>query len=175
MNIRCFLSGLGRARRHAVLNYCSFPSSSSQTTSAQDIGEEKARQIVLNKIPGATIMSFKRDTDDGRTVYEGEARLDNVEYDFEINAADGSILKWEEDRYDDYDDDDAVPSQNVIGVDKARQVVLQKLPGATITSIELDEDDGLAVYEGEAVKNGAEYDFKVNAQTGSLISWEKED
>lgn len=151
------------------------PSSSSQTTSAQDIGEEKARQIVLNKIPGATIMSFKRDTDDGRTVYEGEARLDNVEYDFEINAADGSILKWEEDRHDDYDDDDAVPSQNVIGVDKARQVVLQKLPGATITSIELDEDDGLAVYEGEAVKNGAEYDFKVNAQTGSLISWEKED
>lgn len=162
------------------------PSSSSQTTSAQDIGEEKARQIVLNKIPGATIMSFKRDTDDGRTVYEGEARLDNVEYDFEINAADGSILKWEEDRYDDYDnddyndhddndDDDIVSSQTAIGVDKARQVVLQKLPGATITSIELDEDDSLAVYEGEAVKNGAEYDFKVNAQTGSLISWEKED
>ncbi len=161
--------------------------SSSQTPSgSQDIGEEKARQIVLNKIPGATIISFKRDIDDGRTVYEGEARLDNVEYDFEINATDGSILKWEEDRYDDYDnddyndhddndDDDIVSSQTAIGVDKARQVVLQKLPGATITSIELDEDDGLAVYEGEAVKDGTEYDFKVNAQNGTLISWEKED
>ena len=52
---------------------------------------------------------------------------------------------------------------------------MQKLPGATITSIELDEDDGLAVYEGEAVKDGTEYDFKVNAQNGTLISWEKED
>lgn len=142
---------------------------SQATSGSQDIGEEKARQIVLEKIPGATITAFKRDTDDGRTVYEGEAYLDNTEYDFEINAADGSILKWEKDVADSW-----LGSTAVVGEDKARQVVLEQIPGAEIISIELDKDDGMMTYEGEAILDRVEYEFKVNAETGALIYCHKD-
>ena len=40
----------------------------------------------------------------------------------------------------------------LISAEKAEQAVLNKLPGATIRSMELDEDDGYYCYEGEAYK-----------------------
>ena len=42
-------------------------------------------------------MEFERDSDDGRTIYKGEAVLDGWEYDFEIDAASGEFIKWEAD------------------------------------------------------------------------------
>lgn len=72
------------------------------------ISVEKAKSIVLAKIPGATIVKIHLEKDDGIYIYEGEARLGNYEYDFEINASSGVIIDWDKDRieYDDDDDDD---------------------------------------------------------------------
>lgn len=69
------------------------------------ISEDKARNIVLAKIPGADIYKLNLEKDDGIYVYEGEARLGEYEYDFEINASSGVIISWEKDRIE-YDDDD---------------------------------------------------------------------
>ena len=72
------------------------------------ISVEKAKSIVLAKIPGATIVKIHLEKDDGIYIYEGEARLGNYEYDFEINASSGVIIDWDKDRieHDDDDDDD---------------------------------------------------------------------
>lgn len=62
-----------------------------------------------------------------------------------------------------------------IGIDKAISVVLKKVPGAKeadIHEIELDDDDGVAVYEGELVYNGYEYEFEIDAESGELLQWE---
>lgn len=69
------------------------------------ISVEKAKSIVLAKIPGATIVKIHLEKDDGIYIYEGEARLGNYEYDFEINASSGVIIDWDKDRIE-YDDDD---------------------------------------------------------------------
>lgn len=61
------------------------------------LDEEGARALVLARIPGATIVEFERDIDDGRVYYEGEAFLDGWEYDFEIDATAGEFIKWEAD------------------------------------------------------------------------------
>lgn len=63
-------------------------STSGSTTSGNSglISVEKAKSIVLAKIPGATIVKIHLEKDDGIYIYEGEARLGNYEYDFEINA-----------------------------------------------------------------------------------------
>ena len=53
--------------------------------------------IVNDRLPGCTIVEMEFDNDDGRAVYEGEARLDRVEYEFTIDAAKGSIIEWEAD------------------------------------------------------------------------------
>lgn len=61
------------------------------------IGYEKAKQIAFNKVPGAQLKKLELDRDDGVSIYEGELWKDGVEYEFEINAVTGDILKREAD------------------------------------------------------------------------------
>lgn len=62
------------------------------------IGAEKAKSIALDRAPaGTTVYQCKLDRDDGRTVYEVEMRNGRMEYDCEIDAYTGAILKWESD------------------------------------------------------------------------------
>lgn len=61
------------------------------------ITEVKALEIALEQVPGATvenIVEWDRDNDRGRLKYECEILYQNQEYDFEIDATDGSILGW---------------------------------------------------------------------------------
>lgn len=74
--------------------------SSSSSPSSGYIGTEKAESIALEKAPGATVVKCKLDREDGRMVYEVEARDGWLEYEFEIDAATGSILKYDAE-YDD--------------------------------------------------------------------------
>lgn len=62
------------------------------------LSEGEAINIVLGKVPGASrsdIVSFGREYDDGRWIYEGELRYNGLEYEFEIDAQTGNILEWE--------------------------------------------------------------------------------
>ena len=65
------------------------------------ISREEAIEKALEKAGGnAVLVKIELDRDDGRIVYEGELRDGRIEYDFEINAETGKIVKWEKD-YDD--------------------------------------------------------------------------
>ncbi len=74
--------------------------SSNQKTSKID--KEKAIKIALDKVPGATKqnLQIEFDLEDGKEVYEGEIHYNQKEYDFEINAQNGEIIKWSEERDD---------------------------------------------------------------------------
>ena len=65
------------------------------------ISLEEARDIALARVEGATAsnISIELDHDDGWYVYEGEIFYNGMEYEFEIDASSGNILKWEEDRW----------------------------------------------------------------------------
>lgn len=61
--------------------------------------EKEAQKIVLEKVPGATeddIVAFRKDPDNTRAEYEGEIHYNGIEYEFEMNAYDGTILEWDE-------------------------------------------------------------------------------
>ena len=67
------------------------------------ISQDKAREIALAQVPGATAKNMTKltlDRDDGRLIYEIEIKYNGMEYDFEINAADGAILEMEMDEDD---------------------------------------------------------------------------
>lgn len=70
-----------------------------QNTNGTKITEEEAKKIALAKVKGATEKDIfiKMDSDDGMVLYEGEIRHNNKEYEFEIDAYTGDIVKWEED------------------------------------------------------------------------------
>lgn len=67
------------------------------TNSKDMIGEKKAINIVLKRIPGATKSDVRihLDRDDGIDIYEGSVVYDKIEYDFEIDAKTGDVLEWE--------------------------------------------------------------------------------
>ena len=65
----------------------------------QDIGYAKAKSIALNHAGlsenQAYDMDIELDDEDGKLVYEIEFKSGNMEYDYEIDAASGMILKHE--------------------------------------------------------------------------------
>ena len=113
------------------------------------------------------------DKEDGRWIYEGEIRKDNVEVDFEIDAYSGEIIQWDQD-IDDDDHPNTTLSGKVIGMDKAKQIAEARLPDGQVVELELDEDDGRLIYEGEIETAAVEAEFEIDAITGEVIKWKTE-
>lgn len=65
--------------------------------SSANITREKAQEIALARVPGATsahISKLKTDYDDGRSVYEVEILYKDAEYEMEIDARTGKITEY---------------------------------------------------------------------------------
>lgn len=75
------------------------PTKPTPSGTVQDIGYAKAKSIALNHAGvsenEAYDMDIELDDEDGILVYEVEFKSGNMEYDYEINAATGAILKHE--------------------------------------------------------------------------------
>ena len=140
------------------------------------ISEAKAKNIALDHAgissSKATFIQVKLDRDDGRQVYEVEFYSGNKEYDYEIDAASGAIVSY------DYDVENyTIPSSQTgdyISREKAQQLAQAKAPNATLVKLEFDHDDGRAVYEGELRDGRTEYEFEIDAVTGSFLKWEQD-
>ena len=63
-----------------------------------------------------------------------------------------------------------------VSQDEAVQIALDRVPGATAQNvkIELDRDDGRYKYEGEIFYNRIEYDFEIDANSGTILEWSEE-
>ena len=145
---------------------------SGSASTSQYIGFENARQVVNQKLPGCNIIEFGMDWEDGRMVYEGEAYLDGVEYDFEVDALTGEIIKWKQDGHG---SGELNPDEDYLSLEEAKNNILGKLPGgAVISNLKLDYDDGRAVYEADAYADSTVYDIEIDAVTGETVKWEEE-
>ena len=71
----------------------------SKPAASGDIGYAKAKSVALNHAGvsenKAYDMDIELDDEDGRLIYEVEFKSGNMEYDYEIDAASGAILKHE--------------------------------------------------------------------------------
>lgn len=68
-------------------------------TNSQYIGTDKAKEIALSHsgvaASSATFTKTKLDRDDGMYLYEIEFYAGNLEYEYEINALNGNVVKFE--------------------------------------------------------------------------------
>ena len=159
---------------------------SSQSTPTGGVTLEQAKQTAL-KHAGKTasqvqFVKTQQDWEHGRQVYEIEFIVSSgtgyTEYDYEIDVATGKIVSY------DYDAENYTPSQNTntnanvkISEATAKQTALSRVPGATAANIykfKLDFDDGRWEYEGEIRYGTMEYDFTVDATSGTVIEWDME-
>ena len=168
--------------------------------SRADIGRDAAVTAALNDAgvseQETAALSVSLDEDDGRRIYDIQFNVAEKEYDYEISAADGSILSSNIDINEDYAvldnsqgaaaDQNAASGQGNIGTaqgntaavtqEQAVQTALARVPGATEQNIriQLDYDDGVQRYEGDIIYNNVEYDFAIDANTGEVIEWSEE-
>ena len=163
------------------------PTQPSNPQPTSQISTDKAKEIALQHagVVMASISGFKceLDTDDGMAIYEIEFYASGFEYDYKINAVTGDVLKAEKEAKGSVVN--PVPTQpsnpqptSQISTDKAKEIALQHadVDAASISGFrcELDMDDGVALYEIEFYANGFEYDYEINAATGSIVKSEKE-
>lgn len=146
-----------------------------------DIGVEKAKEIAMShagvSAGSVSFVKAKLDYEDGVKVYDIEFYSGNVEYDYEINAATGVIVSFDQDieNYAIPTQPAAAPTQAAasgISADRAKQIALSHacVSGASFTKVELDTDDGVRVYEIEFKVGNVEYDYDIDATSGAILS-----
>lgn len=165
--------------------------------------KEEALTIAKKKANG-TVEKIELDSDDNRKVYEIEIKDDEFEYEINLDAATGEVFNFEKDRYRTAKND-TVPKveatkQNVTNHSlqvvqttpvkqevKAEQsqpvakktkltkeqvlaIAKQKATGV-VTEFELDGN----VYEVEMEDGDIEYELEIDAYTGAILSFEKDE
>lgn len=151
--------------------------STNTNTSTGAVDEAKAQEIALAhagvKAADATITKSKLDYDDGRQVYELEWYANGAKYDYEIAVATGEIVN------SGYEAKTVVGTGNSATVSEAtaKQTALARVSGAAASDIyewKLDYDDGRPEYEGKIIYGGTEYDFTIDAISGTVTEWDAE-
>ena len=137
---------------------------------SSNIGEQKAKDIMLSKVPGAYFKSFYFDAEENE--YDGELIKDNIEYDIEVNASTGAIVKFDKDLDISQNKPKTQSSNSNIGEQKAKDIMLGKVPGASFKSFYFDAEEN--EYDGELIKGNLEYDIEVNAKTGAVVKFDKD-
>ena len=153
--------------------------SSQSTDGSTAITEDQAREIALADAgltaEEVTFLKTQLDRDDGRLVYDVEFyTADYTEYDYEIDAADGTVLSSDLDAEGYTAPTD---SATAITADQAKEIALAEVPGATVDDIyefELDRDDGRLEYEGAIWYDGTEYEFTIDGYSGAIREWDAE-
>ncbi len=159
-----------------------------EPTQGSVITAAKAKEIALNhagiSAAGATFIKVELDTDDGVQIYEIEFTAGTTEYDYEVNAQTGAVIKFSTEALE--TDNPGVstpgtakpPQGSVITAAKAKEIALNhagiSAASAAFVKVELDTDDGVQIYEVEFCVGATEYDYEIDALTGSVIHYEME-
>lgn len=150
------------------------------------IHADQAKEAAFNhagvKATDVNNIQCELDRDDGTVHYDVDFKAKGYEFDYEIDATTGKILKSEKERDDDVPVTTKPATQtntdNVIGKDRAKEVALNhagvKASDARGLECELDREWNRMVYEVEFESNGYEYSYEIDANDGSVISHEKE-
>ena len=151
------------------------------------ISRDDALTAVLDHLGAArddlADLEIEFDSEDGMMVYELEFWIGATEYEFDVNAVSGEIVK-----YVFFGDAEIDPEQqstlnhyeqrDYIGEDAALQAALDHagVSEASLTErqVSFDVDDGRAIYEIEFAVGPTEYEFEIDAVTGTILQYEKE-
>lgn len=148
----------------------------------------KAKEIALKdagiKKSQALFTKAKLDKDDGIYEYEIEFYVGLTEYDYSINAKTGAIIEKDIDRPKSQEKKTtaaqttkpAEQSAAFISIDKAKQIALSHAGldanDVHFEKVKLEKDDGIYEYEVEFTSGRIEYEYSINAKSGSIIDFE---
>lgn len=169
----------------------SYDLSSDEGGASSKLTESEAKASVLALYPDAAIQSAVLEKEDQRYAYEITFTTAQWNGMMLVNAETGAVMEYEVLAQSLFDAQSGATSKEksdassgATGKGKAgsgkesadvAEILSARHPGATVLECELDDDDGVRVYEGDAKLDGKKYEFKINAQTGELIKWKLDD
>ena len=145
-----------------------------------DMGLEQAKSVALAhagiEASAVTFTKGKLDYEDGRQEYEIEFVTADTKYEYEIKADDGAVLKASAEPVEKISGNGQM--QGGITLEEAKAAALAYVGveegTSSFTKLELDYDDGTAVYEIEFYADGKEYSFEIDALSGKVLEAEME-
>ncbi len=151
------------------------------------ITEDAAKQAAFNHaaVTENNILKIevKLENENGRIVYEVDFETAEFEYDYEIDAASGAVIKSEKEINDDIPQtkppvQNPPATQDKIAAADAKSIALAHAglsdKKVSFIKVEMDNDDGVSKYEIEFYFEGYEYEYDINSKTGEIIKHEKE-
>ncbi len=143
------------------------------------INAQKARGIALEHagVAAENVTDFEIDLDrkNGVALYEVEFRAGDTEYDYVINAQTGEVISFKKKQ----EKNTSAPEQQAeITPAKAGEIAFEHAKVSRGEAVDyrskLENEDGVWVYEIEFRVGKTEYEYEIDAETGRIISAEKE-
>ena len=153
----------------------------------KSISVEEAKKIAVSDASlnenDVSFTKVKQDHDDRILNWEIEFIANDTKYEYEINANNGNILKFEKKSFS--NNGNAInanqnatninQNSNVQGIDveKAKLIAVQNagldINNVTFIKQKYDIDDGIAQWEIEFVANNNKYEYEISASDGTIM------
>jgi uncharacterized membrane protein YkoI len=160
-----------------------------QNSDKETVNETKKDNLLTNEeivekaltIVDGTVTEVELEKTLTRTIYEVEINKDGFEYDLDMDAVTGKVLK--NDKSADDKDDKEVLDDNSSKTDSSKVAITREAAietalieaTGTVTDIELERDDSQTFYKIEVEDGTKEVEVKVDANTGAVLSVDEED
>lgn len=134
------------------------------------ITSKEALNIAEKNFPGSSVKDIEIDVKNGATFYKIESFKDGVKQEIKIDANSCQIVKVENKNKKHILPIEAVDfSKFALSIDEAVAKALALEAGWSFDGTELDNKNGLWVYEVELDRGMSEKKVIINAQTGEII------
>ncbi|WP_314072061.1 PepSY domain-containing protein [Campylobacter showae] len=135
-----------------------------------DVMSNEALDIAEKNFPGSSVKDIEIDVKKGATFYKIESFKDGVKKEVKIDAASGQIVKQESKNKKYTLPGEAVDfSKLALSIDDAVAKALALETGWNLDGAELDNKNGVWIYEVELERGISEKKVIINAQTGEII------
>ncbi len=155
------------------------------------IGADRATAIALEHAGVAESDTFgltaELDYEKGIMVYEVEFDVSGYEYEYDIDATTGAIVKYDKEIDNHADSTKKIDGDSIYGTDSTAEfinadeakAIALKHAGVSANDIrdydiEFDVERGTVVYEIDFKSGNYEYEYEINAVSGSILKNEKE-
>lgn len=172
----------GNEQNTGAANAAPITTSGSASQSAY-IGLEAAKEAALKhagvSASDATFVEAEYDYDDGRMVYEVEFHVKGTEYDYEIDAQTGEVVKYKNEQNGANTSGSSTNTSSFIGESAAKAAALSHA-GVSESSTKycnawLEYDDGRAeCYEVEFMAGNTRYEYKIALTSATVLESERE-
>lgn len=172
----------GNEQNTGAANAAPITTSGSASQSAY-IGPEAAKEAALKhagvSASDATFVEAEYDYDDGRMVYEVEFHVKGTEYDCEIDAQTGEVVKYKTEQNGTNTGSSSANTSSFIGESAAKAAALSHA-GVSESSTKycnawLEYDDGRPeCYEVEFMAGNTRYEYKIALTSATVLESERE-